>query len=105
VSAAQVARELNDTVLALGGAVYSDASEWDRDWIRTLYLATGIAREFQVLSIQEELDSEQLRRFAARRRHLEGSGSYRIHRAGEDVRLIREAYSWAVSSSGGQPRG
>lgn len=94
--AAKVARELNATVRSLGGVVYSDAAHWDRDWIMTLYIATGISCEFQVLPLQGLLDDTQHQRFDNHRRELEGSGRYRVHRAGEDVKLILEAYGHAM---------
>jgi hypothetical protein len=94
--ATKVARELNAVVRAQGSVVYSDAAPWDRDWIRILYITTGISCEFQVLPLQGLLDDTQHQRFDNHRRELEGSGRYRVHRAGEDVKLILEAYGRAV---------
>lgn len=96
IEASIVARELNAAVEMLGGVVYSDAAEWDRDWIETLYQTVRIACGFRVLPIQQLLSPKQEQRFTSARQQLETSGRYRVHRAGPDVRLIFEAYRLAA---------
>jgi len=92
-----VARELNALVKTLGGVLYSDAVEWDLDWIRTLYSTVRTSLEFEVLPIQQLLSFKQRLKFAEARQQLETSGRYRTHRAGPDVRLIHEAYCQSLA--------
>ncbi len=90
--ARQVADELNNTLGATNGLLYSDASEWDAGWLRKLYEDVGAIPYFYILPIQDLFstdDEEKL--FYENKKQILITGKYRQHRAGEDVQLINEA--------------
>lgn len=91
-----VANELNTLMAKASGILYSDADRWDDDWINTLYTQAGIKPTFHILSIYDLLSNDQAYQFQKNIRGLAASDKYRRHRAGEDVRMIYEAYSIVV---------
>lgn len=87
----QVASELNDFLSQTDGLIYSDAVQWDSDWINTLYHAANGQQLFHILSLYDLLEPKQHLQFDNTKAKLASSGKYRQHRAGEDVELIYES--------------
>ena len=87
-----VATEILDVLKNTNGLLYSDAADWDLDWMRTLFHAAKEPMPFHILSIYDLLQKDQADSFKYTKSKLVESGRYRQHRAGEDVRLIFEAY-------------
>lgn len=85
-----VAMEVN-TVMS-SHVVYSDAANWDDFWLHRLYEAANITPGFEIASIFMLLDPHERDSFLQEKDTLARSGAYRHHRAGEDVKLIRQAY-------------
>ena len=92
VSAAQVIKELGAFIKNSNDVIYSDAVYWDADWIDTLYHAVKETRRFDIKSIYELLDGDKGAKFDEVKANLAASGKYRHHRAGEDVKIIAEAF-------------
>ena len=96
IQATQVAQEINKALQTTNGVLYSDAAYWDADWIETLYLAVKSEKQFQICSIYDLLDKQQVEKFSENKAQLANSDKYREHRAGEDVKMIYEAYLTTV---------
>ncbi|VUD67985.1 hypothetical protein TDB9533_03929 [Thalassocella blandensis] len=88
--AATVAMELNAVIST--NVVFSDAANWDDFWLRRLYTAANMTPSFEIASIFMLLDESERDIFLQQKDKLARSGIYRHHRAGEDVKLIRQAY-------------
>ena len=95
--AAVVAEELN-SVLNSVNVVYSDAANWDDFWLQRLYVAAKVKPGFAIASVFSLLNENQREMFLLQRDMLVSSGVYRHHRAGEDVKLIRQALMAALES-------
>ena len=91
-----VVRQLSSLLARSNGIMYSDAAEWDFDWIKTLYLAVGATLDFQILPLQELLSEAQWQALKVERERLRRSGLYELHRAASDVRMLHAAYQCAV---------
>jgi len=87
----QVAKELNDFLSQTDGLIYSDAAQWDSDWINTLYHSANEPQLFHILSLYDLLEPAQHAEFDNTKAQLAASGKYRQHRAAEDVELIWQA--------------
>ena len=86
-----VATQLNALFEDFDTVVYSDAVHWDTDWIDTLFHAAKLKREFHIASIFDLL-GDDADSFKKCKNALLDTGKYKVHRAEEDVRLIRDAY-------------
>lgn len=93
-----VAMQLNQVLAASNGLVYSDACQWDEDWLNTLFHATGEIRQFHVLPIDDLLSEAQQERLHQARADLLANGKYRQHRAAPDVCLLRDAYQMVTGN-------
>jgi len=91
-----VAEQLSGAVDPENRVVYSDAAPWDLGWIATLYQATHVSFDFHVASLQELLTGRELTWFEAKYREIETAGTYRRHRAADDVKALRDAYHHAT---------
>lgn len=89
--ARHVADELNDVLSDTNGLLYSDAAEWDSDWIQTLFTTVGAIPQFHILPVQDLLSDTEYKRFQFKVDELANTELYRRHRAGEDVKLIATA--------------
>ncbi len=91
LSALTVAQELNTFLSQTDGLVYSDAVNWDSDWIHTLFHAAGEPQLFHMLSLYDLLEPSQHNKFNDIKMQLASSGKFRQHRAAEDVELIYQS--------------
>jgi hypothetical protein len=96
MSCALVAAQLSAAIRSEDRVLYSDAAEWDWDWIRTLYLSVDAVLDFNVLSIQQLMTSRQVEVFNSEKRRLAEVKTYRLHRAASDVALLAHAYRSAL---------
>ena len=94
--ARQVAEAINQLVGDGRGLLYSDAGFWDADWMQTLYTSLDITPRFHVISLFDLMSQRQAREFEKAFREIDASERYRRHRAGQDVRMLYEAYLAAV---------
>ena len=92
-----VAGELNRLLKNTNGILYSDAVNWDGDWLNTLFFAAKTTPSFHMVSVYDLFDKDQEWRFNEARILLSESGKYRQHRAEEDVRMIYQAFLKATS--------
>lgn len=92
LSAIQVAEELNELMETSSGVLYSDAVQWDADWLKTLYDTTESVQQFNLLPIEALLSAEEKANFNLNLKDIIRSGQYRQHRAEEDVKIIYECY-------------
>ena len=92
VDAKQVALELDRLLGDTNGVIYSDAVEWDTDWINLLFLATESTMQFHIASIFDFLSKEQRVSFETAKKEISESGNFGVHRAEDDVRIIAEAF-------------
>lgn len=86
-----VAQELIQAVKSVG-AIYTDAVKWDQFWLDRLFDAANLDISLELKSIFSLLTSRQADNFVQRKDELAESGRFRHHRAGEDVKMIFEAY-------------
>ncbi len=86
-----VAEAINEAMVGTNGLLYSDAAEWDVDWIRTLFSAVGAIPEFHILPVSDLFTDTEFRRFQCKYDEIAGSGKYRRHRAEPDIWMIHEA--------------
>lgn len=91
LSVLTVARELNEYLSQTNGLVYSDAVQWDADWLKTLFRAAKEPQLFHILSIYELLEPAQQSQFSDIKNQLASSGKYQLHRAAADVELIYQS--------------
>ncbi len=91
--ATRVVRELSVFLKESNGLLYSDAAQWDGDWIDTLYFAVREAKPFHVGSIYDLMEPSQKVDFDKLKAKLAESSNYRHHQAAEDVKMIRDAYN------------
>lgn len=96
-SAAFVVNQLLQRLEGSDGLLYSDAANWDADWMGTLFHAAEAAMPFHIASIYDLLDNDRSQRFDRTKARLAQSGEYRQHRAAEDVRMIHQAYVEAAA--------
>ncbi len=96
ISAFQVANEINSCLSKTTGIIYSDAAEWDNDWMKKLFHVTGISPCFIILCIQDLMNTAQQDAFTNKLDQLAKSGNYKMHRAGDDVEMIEKAYQFAM---------
>ena len=94
--AKDVALEVNDLLSHTNGMVYSDAAPWDDGWMQTLFFAVKESANFQILSLQNLMDEEQLSQFKFHFKRLAQSGEYVHHRAADDAEMIQRAYMLAM---------
>ena len=87
-----VANALNEVLEKTCSLLYSDAVQWDSEWLRTLYEHVDIPQMFQVASIYEILPETGQTLFQESFKLLAESGKYQQHRAEHDVLMIHEAY-------------
>lgn len=99
VSAQRVAIELNEFLSHENGLVYSDAVDWDSDWISTLYKAADEPPLFHILSIFDLIPPEIHSVFLDTKARVAESGKYRLHRAADDAEIIYLALTQALSIS------
>lgn len=92
VAVEQVASDLNAIAERAGGVFYSDAVYWDEDWLKTLFYASKQPMNFLVKSIFDLLTEQEQQVFLQMKESLIADGRYQLHRAAEDVRLLRDAY-------------
>ena len=93
----QVAQELNNVLSQTDGLIYSDAAQWDSDWINTLYHSAKEPQLFHIISLYDLLEPEQRILFDDQKVKLTSSGKFRQHRAAEDVELIWHALRDAIN--------
>lgn len=86
-----VADAINEVMVGANGLLYSDAAEWDADWIRTLFGAVGAVPEFHILPVSDLLADAEFRHFQRKHEEIASSAKYRRHRAEHDIRIIHEA--------------
>jgi len=98
MDAKQVAIEINELVKNSNGLLYSDAVQWDSDWINHLFRTVGVITEFHLLPIQDLFSENEESLFKQQRTQIVLSGKYRQHRAGEDVQLINRALKTVFDS-------
>jgi len=91
LTATQVASEINALVKETNGLLYSDAAQWDADWMNVLYLAVDSIQEFHIVPIQDLFSNDEEEIFKRKRSEIGNTNKYRLHRAGQDVQLIFEA--------------
>lgn len=90
--ALEVAQQLNAFLSESDTVLYSDAHNWDDDWISTLYAVVKEDRQFYIDSIYDLIDSSKKHIFDSHKAQLAKTNEFKIHRAGEDVRLIHKAF-------------
>lgn len=95
--ALQVAEELNGILSSTNGLLYSDASEWDANWLKKLYEDVGAISYFHILPIQDLFSSNETDLFYEKIKKIIITGKYRQHRAGEDVQIINEAMMYVIN--------
>ena len=98
MDAKQVANKINQLVKNSNGLLYSDAVQWDSDWINHLFKNVGIVAEFHLLPIQDLFSEGEELLFKQKRAEIVLSGKYRHHRAGEDVQIINMALEAVLNS-------
>ena len=86
-----VADAINDAMTNSNGLLYSDAAEWDADWLKTLFDAVGAVADFHILPVGDLLAGAAFRQFQQKREEIANSGKYRPHRAEQDIRIIHAA--------------
>ena len=91
-----VPAQLSAAIRRKDRTLYSDAAEWDWDWIRTLYLSVDAVLDFNVLPIQQLMTPRQTALFHSEKRRLAKGKTYRLHRAASDVMLLAAAYRSAM---------
>lgn len=91
-----VADELSEVLGNTTSMIYSDADRWDEDWLSTLFYASGRKSPLKICSIFDLLSIEQKNKFHIIKDDLSLSGTYRAHRALDDVKIIEEAFSQSV---------
>jgi hypothetical protein len=96
ISVYKVANKINSCLSKTTGIIYSDAAEWDNDWMKILFHAAGISPCFTILPIQDLMNITQRDTFTDKIHQLAKSGNYRKHRAGEDVEMIENAYQFVM---------
>ncbi len=92
LSALQVATEINSLLYETTGMIYSDAAEWDWDWIKVLFGSVNLEPCFLILAVQDLLDESQQEVFASTFKQFANSGDYKLHRAADDVAMVEKAY-------------
>jgi hypothetical protein len=75
-----------------GGVFYCDAVYWDEDWLKTLFHEAKQPMTLQVKPIFDLLTEQEQQVFLQMKESLTAAGRYQLHRAAEDVRLLRDAY-------------
>jgi len=96
LSCTAVTKHLSTAIHPEDRVLYSDAAEWDWDWIQTLYIAAGAVLDFNVLPIQQLMTPRQMEVFNSEKRRLVEDKTYRLHRAASDVALMCHAYRCAL---------
>ncbi|MDL1969079.1 MAG: hypothetical protein LWW97_11225 [Deltaproteobacteria bacterium] len=99
LSALRVATEINFLLNETTEIIYSDAAEWDWDWMKVLFDSVKISPCFIVLSVQDLMDEMQQEAFTKSFKELANSGDFKVHRAGDDVKMIEKAYQFACNKS------
>lgn len=99
ISCNTVVDQLNEFLLDFDGVLYSDAYQWDIDWIDTLYFSVKQKRPFHIASVYDLLPDQKSKQFDELKLALAESGRYRKHRARDDVGIIAEAFFSVLSSS------
>ncbi len=97
LSCTAVTQQLSAAIHREDRVLYSDAAEWDWDWIRTLYVGADAVLDFNILPIQQLMTTRQVAVFNLEKKRLAEEGNYRLHRAASDVLLLEKAYRQAVS--------
>jgi len=97
LSCTAVAARLSAAIRGGDRVLYSDAAEWDWDWMQTLYMAAHAVLDFSILPIQQLMTAPQVEVFKLTKRKLAAQGAYRLHRAASDVLLLECAYRHALS--------
>lgn len=101
VGAQEVAIEINEFLSHENGLVYSDAVDWDSDWINTLYKAADEPQLFHILSVYDLIPLENHSTFLDTKARIAASGKYRLHRAADDTAIIYEALTQTLATSTG----
>jgi hypothetical protein len=97
--ARQVATEINFILNETEGIIYSDAAEWDWDWMKVLFDSVKISPCFIVLPVQDLMDEMQQKLFIKAFKELANSVDFQVHRASDDVKMIEKAYLFACKKS------
>lgn len=87
-----VVEELSEVLRSGNGVIYSDADRWDEDWLNTLFFTSNARSPVNVLPFFDLLSNEQRALYQNIKDELSRSGEYRIHRALDDIKLIRASY-------------
>ncbi|SMF60851.1 DNA polymerase III, epsilon subunit [Alteromonadaceae bacterium Bs31] len=93
--AVEVVAQLNKFLAGYAGDLYSDAHQWDADWLDKLYFAVKQQRPCFIASIYELLSSEQSQHFNDQKLELAALDRFRHHRAESDVWMLAEAFEKA----------
>lgn len=97
--ARHVAREINLLLNDTSGIIYSDAADWDWDWMRVLFDSVKISPSFIVLPVQDLMSETQQELFTKAFEELANSDSFQQHRACDDVEILEKAYLFACNNS------
>lgn len=95
----EVIKALSKQIAKTNGVIYSDAYQWDCEWLQTLYLAHNERIDFHIAPIFDLMTPEQEIVFKTTKRELEKSHRFTAHRAKDDVQIIFESYNTATESS------
>ena len=82
---------LNRLTGETNGLLYSDAAEWDVDWVNTLFAKTDAIPSFHIVSVYDLMSDAQAQRFNEYKTALAQSGDYKQHRAKDDLEMIGKA--------------
>ena len=88
----QVALQINEVLKESDGILYSDAKYWDTNWFNVLFEDTLTDTHCNIKSIFDLFENQQADILKSTLDQLSKSGKYKIHRAGEDVKMIKEAF-------------
>ncbi len=91
IDAGIVVDEIN-AFLADEFVVYSDAPQWDDDWINILYFAVGKTKSFYVHSVYELMSEQEKLSFESYRQQFVEAKEFNLHRAKDDALMLSKAY-------------
>lgn len=93
----EVAIELND--ICSGMTLFSDAWSFDSSWIGRLFDEAEIIQRFKIDTITRLLNEEQLDQWSDSKDAMAKKLGLQLHRAANDVTLLRETYKQLATSS------
>lgn len=94
-SVAEVVQRLDEFLKDFNGALYSDADQWDADWLDTLYFATKQTRPFHIASMYDLMSANEAQLFKRSKETLSKLDRFQHHRAASDVKMLQEAFRLA----------